>query len=93
MRSFGRQCRGQGHVFVKLGRPTARQLLALGHPLTVRGPQAPQLLEQGHARQDVQRERLARELTAAMHAHERIRKQAGQRTQGQKLRHGNIGNA
>jgi hypothetical protein len=30
MRGFGRSCRGQGHVFMKLVRHTERQLLALG---------------------------------------------------------------
>jgi hypothetical protein len=37
MRSFGRQCRGQGKVFVTLVRQTARQLLPMfkgGWPLT-----------------------------------------------------------
>ena len=30
MRRFGRQCRGQGHVFVKLVRETETQFLAIG---------------------------------------------------------------
>ena len=93
MRSFGRQCRGQGHVFVKLVRQTARQLLDRGQPLTVLGPQAQQLLEQGHNLHNVLRERLARELTAAMSAHEHIRTQSGRLTQGKKLRHCKIVNA
>ena len=33
MRGFGRQCRGQGKVFVKLVCQTERQLLELGHPI------------------------------------------------------------
>jgi hypothetical protein len=93
MRSFGRQCRGQGHVFVKLVRQTERQLLELGQPITVLGPQAQQLLEQGNDLPHVLRERLARELTAAMGAHEHIRTQAGRLTQGKKLSHWNIVNA
>ena len=40
MRSLGRQCRGQGHGFVKRVRHTARQRLDLGYPITVLGPQA-----------------------------------------------------
>lgn len=93
MRGFGRQCRGQGHVFVKLVRQTERQLLALGQPMTVLGPQAQQLLEQGTDLPHVLRERLARELTVAMGAHEHIRTQSGQRTQGKKLRHCKMVNA
>jgi len=93
MRSFGRQCRGQGHVFVKLVRLTEGRLLALGSPITVLGPQAQQLLDQATDLQDVQRERLARELTAAMGAHEHIRKQSGRLTQGKKLSHCKIVNA
>src|SRR6266852_686196 len=46
MRCFGRQCRGQGHVFVKLVRHTEQKLLALGEPLTALGQQAQQLLAQ-----------------------------------------------
>jgi len=93
MRSFGRQCRGQGHVFVKLVRQTERQLLELGQPIKVLGPQAQQLLEQGNNLPHVLRERLARELTAAMGAHEHIRTQSGRLTQGKKLRHCKIVNA
>jgi hypothetical protein len=93
MRSFGRQCRGQGHVFVKLVRQTERQLLALGQPITVLGSQAQQLLEQGNDSHTVLRKRLARELTAALDAHEHIRTQSGRLTQGKKLRHCNIVNA
>lgn len=93
MRSFGRQCRGQGHVFVKLVRHTERQLLDLGQPITVLGPQAQQLLDQGNDLHNVQRERLARELTAAMGAHEHIRTQSGRLTHGKKLSHCKIVNA
>ena len=93
MRSFGRQCRGQGHVFVKLVRHTERQLLDLGQPIKVLGPQAQQLLEQGNDLPRVLRERLARELTDAMGAHEHIRTQSGRLTQGKKLSHGKIVNA
>jgi len=93
MRSFGRQCRGQGHVFVKLGRHTERQLLEVGQPITVLGPQAQQLLEQGNDLHNGLRERLARELTAAIGAHEHIRTQSGRLTQGKKLSHWKIVNA
>ncbi len=93
MRSLGRQCRGQGHVFVKLVRQTERQLLELGQPITVLGPQAQQLLAQGNDLPHVLRERLARELTAALGAHKHIRTQSGRLTQGKKLSHCKIVNA
>jgi hypothetical protein len=90
MRSFGRQCRGQGHVFVKLVRHTERQLLEVGQPITVLGPQAQQLLEQGNDLHNGLREHLARELTAAIGAHEHIRTQSGRLTQGKTLSHWKI---
>ena len=46
MRCFGRQCRGHGHVFVKLVRHTEQKLLELGEPITALGQQAQQLLAQ-----------------------------------------------
>ncbi len=93
MRSFGRQCRGQGHVFVKLVRQTERQLLELGQPIRALGQQAQQLLEQANERNDSQRERLTRELTTAMDTHEHIRKQSSRLTQGKMLSHCKIVNA
>ena len=53
MRGFGRQCRGQGRVFVTLVRQTERQLLALGQPLQVLGQQAQQLLDHATDLHDV----------------------------------------
>ena len=35
MRRFGRQCRGQGKVFVRLVRQTETQLLTTGEPVAV----------------------------------------------------------
>jgi hypothetical protein len=66
MRRFGRQCRGQGKVFVSLVRQTETQLLATGSPVVklARGAQesvqrAPQLAED-------QRTRLVTQLTVAL---------------------------
>ena len=87
MRGFGRPCRGQGRVFVTLVRHTERQLLALGQPIQALGPQAQQLLDQANDLQDSQRQRLTRELNAAMDAQEHIRKPSGRLTQGKKLSH------
>lgn len=93
MRSFGRQCRGRGHVFVKVVRQTERQLLALGQPLPTLGQQAQQLLEQTEALSAVQRERLTRELSTALGAEAQIRKQSQRLTQGKKLPHCKLVNA
>ncbi len=93
MRSFGRQCRGRGRVFVKLVRQTERQLLDLGQPIPTLGQQAQQLLEQTEALSDAQRERLTQELSAALGAHQQIRKQSQRLTQGKQLPHCKIVNA
>ena len=93
MRSFGRQCRGRGHVFVKLVRQTERQLLKLGQPIPALGQQAQQVLAQTTALPPAQRERLTRELTTALGAQDQIRKQSQRLTHGKKLAHCKIVNA
>jgi len=93
MRCFGRQCRGQGHVFVKLVRHTEQQLLELGKPITALGQQAQPLLGQATALRDATRERLTEAFSAAMSRHTHIRKQSTQLTQGKKLSHCKIVNA
>ena len=55
MRSFGRQCRGQGKVFVKLVRATEQQLLALGQPIAALGQQAQHMLAQATTLSDATR--------------------------------------
>jgi hypothetical protein len=87
MRGFGRPCRGQGRLFVTLGRPTERQLLALGQPIHALGQRAPHLLAQANEIHEAQREGLAMQLTAALGAHGHMRQQSGRLTQGKKLRH------
>jgi len=93
MRGFGRQCRGQGRVFLTLVRQTERQLLALGQPIPMLGQQAQQLLAQATDFTAAQREGWALKLTAAMGAHGHIRQQSGRLTHGKKLRHCKIVNA
>ena len=93
MRSFGRSCRGQGHVFVKLVRHTEQRLLALGESIHTYGQQAQERLEQTTALPEAQRERLTRELATAMRAHAHIRTQSKRLTQGKKLRHCKLVNA
>ena len=93
MRSFGRSCRGQGHVFVKLVRQTERQLLELGEPIKTFGLKIKDRLEQCDTLGDDKRQRLSRGLSTAMEAHEQIRNQSKRLTQGKKLSHFKLCNA
>jgi hypothetical protein len=93
MRCFGRQCRGQGHVFVKLLRHTEHKLLELGKPITALGQQAQHLLAQATTLSDVQRQRVAAAFTVALSNHARIRQQSTRLTHGQQLRHCKLVNA
>ena len=93
MRRFGRQCRGQGKVFLKLVRDTERHLLALGEPLEAWTEQARACLHHDSTRRHAQRARLLRDLEAASAAHRQIAKQSQRLTQGKKLTHCKIVNA
>lgn len=93
MRSFGRQCRGQGKVFVKLVRETERHLLALGNPIETWSQHARECLHHDNGRSTAQRERLLRDLEAASAAHRHITTQSQRLTQGKKLAHCKIVNA
>lgn len=93
MRSFGRQGRGQGKIFVKLVRQTERHLLALGDPVETWTHQARECLCQDSSRSQAQRERLLRDLEAASDAYRQITKQSQRLTQGKKLAQCKIVNA
>jgi hypothetical protein len=93
MRSFGRQCRGQGQVFVTLVRQTEKQLLDLGGTIAAWSQEAQNLLEQAPHLSEVQRERLRRDLEAASNAHRHIVRQSQRLTQGKKLTQYKIVNA
>jgi hypothetical protein len=93
MRRFGRQCRGQGKVFVKLVRQTETQLLEVGSAIAVLAQQTHQALQHAPALSAAQRERLASDLRAAQEAHQQIRTQSRRLTQGKKLPHWKIVNA
>jgi hypothetical protein len=93
MRSFGRQCRGQGKIFVKLVRETERHLLALGTPIDRWMSQAREFLAQDNLWSQAQRERLLRDLTATSAAHRHITTQSQRLTQGKKLPQCKIVNA
>ncbi len=93
MRSFGRQCRGQGQVLVHLVRHTEQKLLQLGAPITALGQQAQHLLDQATTLSDTQRQRVTETFQAALSRHVHIRKQSTRLIQGQKLPHCKLGNA
>jgi hypothetical protein len=93
MRSFGRQCRGQGKIFVKLVRETERHLLELGDPIATWREPARELLHQDRVRSQAQRERLQRDLETTRAAHRPITKQSQRLTQGKKLLQCTIVNA
>ena len=93
MRAFGRSCRGQSRVFVKLVRHTEHQLLELGESMTIFAQQAKAHLEHVTTLSDTRRERLRLQLTTAMSHHEQIRTQSKRLTQGQKLHHCKLVNA
>ena len=93
MRCFGRQCRGQGQVFVTLVRHTEQKLLHLGEPITALGQQAQHLLDHATTLSEAQRQRVAEAFTAVLSRHAHIRKQSTRLTHGQKLRHCKLVNA
>jgi hypothetical protein len=93
MRGFGRQCRGQSQVFVKLVRQTEQKLLALGEPIKTFAQKAQAHLEQATTLSDTRRERLSFQLTTAISHHEDIRNQSTRLTQGKKLPHCKLVNA
>ena len=92
MRCFGRQCRGQGQVFVKLVRHTEQSCCNLVSPWRPWAA-SPHLLAQATALSDATRERLAEAFNAAMHRHAHIRQQSTRLTQGKKLSHCKLVNA
>ena len=93
MRRFGRQCRGQGKIFVKLVRHTETQLLAFGSAIAALAQEAHQALQQAPHLSAAKRERLARALRTAQEAHQQISTQSRRLTQGKKLSHCKIVNA
>ena len=93
MRGFGRQCRGQGKVFVKLVRQTEQRLLDLGESIETWTQEAKDLLHQGAQLSEAQRQHLLGDLEAASNAHRQVVKQSQRLTQGRKLSQFKIVNA
>ena len=93
MRRFGRQCRGQGNVFVKLVRHTETPLLEVSSAIATLAQEARQTLQQATHLRATTQERLTRDLSAAQEAHQQISPQSRRLTQGKRLRHHKIVNA
>jgi hypothetical protein len=90
MRGVGRQCRGQGKVFVKLVRQTEQHLLDLGCDIESWTQDAQVCLPQDNSLSQAQRERLRRDLETASAAHRQSAKQSRRLPQGKKLAQGKI---
>jgi hypothetical protein len=88
MRCFGRQCRGQGHVWGHVVRQTEQTLLQRGAPIPVLGQQAPHLLAQATTLRDTQRQRITETFNAALSRPAPLRKQATRLTRGHTRRPG-----
>jgi hypothetical protein len=93
MRRFGRQCRGQGKVFVKLVRQTEQCLLEVGGAIETWAQEAQVLLHQDTQLREAQRQRLLRDLEMARDAHRQIAKHSQRLTHGKKLSQCKIVNA
>jgi len=93
MRRFGRQCRGQSKVFVRLVRQTETQLLATGQPVVSLARAAQARVQSATHLAEEQRVRLATQLTVALDAHAQITTQSRCLTQGKSLSQCKIVNA
>jgi hypothetical protein len=93
MRRFGRQCRGQGKVFVSLVRQTETQLLATGQPVVGLARTAQEGVQSATHLAEEQRARLVTQLTVALDAHRQIATQSRRLTHGKPLTQCKIVNA
>jgi hypothetical protein len=93
MRRFGRQCRGQGKVFVRLVRQTETQLLTTGEPMMALAQTAQAQVQTAAALTADQRARWDTTLTLALAAHQQITTQSRRLTHGKPLTRCKIVNA
>jgi len=92
MRTFGRKCRGNGKVYLKLVREAERRLLSIGSKVLPLALSAQMLLQKDTAIEETQQERLMHKLDQALEAHRHIEKQSRQLVNGKKLDHCKIVN-
>ena len=93
MRGFGRQCRGQGKVFVSLVRQTETQLLTTGAPVVALAQTAQAQVQTATELTEDQRARWDTTLTLALLAHQQIATQSRRLTHGKPLTRCKIVNA
>ena len=93
MRRFGRQCRGQGKVFVRLVRQTETQLLTTGEPVVALAHTAQAQVQSAAELTADQRARWDTTLTLALVAHQQIVTQSRRLTHGKPLTRCKIVNA
>jgi len=93
MRRFGRQCRGQGKVFVHLVRQTETQLLTTGASVVTLARTAQAQVQTAPALTAEQRARWDVTLTLALSAHQQIVTQSRRLTHGKPLTQCKIVNA
>lgn len=93
MRRFGRQCRGQSRIFLKLVRETEHHLLEAGQAVQALAHQASALLAHTPTLSEPQKQHLAARLQEATANHERLVRQSKRLVNGKKLSHGKIVNA
>ena len=93
MRGFGRQCRGQGKVFVSLVRQTETQLLTTGEPVVSLAQTAQAQVQSAAELTQDQRARWDTTLTLALVTHQQIATQSRRLTHGKPLTRCKIVNA
>jgi hypothetical protein len=93
MRRFGRQCRGQGKVFVRLVRQTETQLLTTGEPVVALARTAQAQVQSAPQLTEDQRTRWETTLTVALATHHQIVTQSRCLTHGKPLTRCKIVNA
>ena len=90
MRRFGRQCRGQGKVFVRLVRHTETQLLTTGAPVVTLAQTAQAQVQSATELTADQRTRWDTTLPLALGSHQPIATQSRRLTHGKPLTRGKI---
>jgi len=93
MRGFGRQCRGQGKVFVSLVRQTETHLLTTGEPVVALAQTAQAQVQSAAELTEDQRVRWDTTLTVALATHQQIATQSRRLTHGKPLTRCKIVNA
>ena len=92
MCTFGRKCRGQGKIYLKLVRETEKQLLSIGSKVLPLALSVQMHLQREPSIEAAQQERLMHQLDQALEAHRPIEKQSRRLVNGKKLDHGKIVN-